>query len=235
MYILKSVIVGLFACMLATSVAAETLFIGAAAGYKKPLEALLTQFSHSSGHEVKRFYGNVTQMLKQAEMDDRVDLVVGDEAFIQKSGLTVIESVELGKGVLVVAYRQGVQVKELPQLNSMRVAMAEPKQAIFGQATQQWLAQHPDIKIADLKPVSTIPQVMAYISSGEVDAGFVNLTEALAAGNKLGGYLTLDSRDYTPIRIQAARLDAADSAALTALMAFLRSESAQQQLRAFGL
>lgn len=232
---LKSVFMGFWLCLLATSVTAEPLFMGAAAGYKKPLEVLLTQFSQASGHEVKRYYGNVSQVLKQAELDGRVDLVVGDEAFIQKSGLSVVESVNLGQGVLVLAYRQGIEVKALSQLNTMRVAMAEPKQAIFGQATQQWLAQHPDIKIADLKQVSTIPQVMAYISSGEVDAGFVNLTEALSAGNKIGGYLTLDTKDYAPIRIQASRLDAVDSAALTALMQFLRSESAQQQLRAFGL
>lgn len=232
---LKSVLMGFWLCLLATSATAETLFMGAAAGYKKPLEVLLTQFSQASGHEVKRFYGNVSQVLKQAELDGRVDLVVGDEAFIQKSGLSVVESASLGQGVLVLVYRKGVEVNALSQLNSLRVAMAEPKQAIFGQATQQWLTNHTDIKIADLKQVSTIPQVMAYISSGEVDAGFVNLTEALASSGKIGGYLTLDAKDYTPIRIQAARLDAVDSAALTDLMTFLRSESAQQQLRSFGL
>lgn len=227
LYMLKRVFMGFWLCLLTTSASAETLFIGAAAGYKKPLETLLTQFSQSSGHEVKRYYGNVSQVLKQAELDGRVDLVVGDETFIQKSGLTVVESVNLGQGLLVLAYRQGVEVKTPSQLSSLRVAMAEPKQAIFGQATQQWLTKHPEIKIADLKQVSTIPQVMAYISSGEVDAGFVNLTEALAAKGKIGGYLSLDAQDYSPIRIQAARLDAVDNAALTALMQFLRSESAQ--------
>jgi molybdate transport system substrate-binding protein len=232
---LKRLIVAFLSCVLATSVAAETLFIGAAAGYKKPLEALIAQFAQSSGHDVKRYYGNVSQALKQAEMDGRVDLVVGDETFIQKSGLSVIESVNLGQGVLVLAYRQGLEIKDLSQLAQLSVAMAEPKQAIFGQATQQWLAKHSNVKIGDLKMVSTIPQVLAYVSSGEVDAGFINLTEALASRSKIGGYLSLDAQDYTPIRIQAVRLDAVDAPALTALMDFLRSESAQQQLRSFGL
>ena len=66
-------------------VSAQELLVGAAAGYKKPLESLFVDFSvQQPNTKVKRFYGNVTQVLKQAEADGRVDLVVGDEKFINK-------------------------------------------------------------------------------------------------------------------------------------------------------
>jgi molybdate transport system substrate-binding protein len=214
---------------------ADDVLIGAAAGYKKPLESLFADFSTQQPNmKLKRFYGNVTQVLKQAEADGRVDLVVGDEAFISKSGLSVYQRLLLGKGKLVIAYRQGIQFRELQQLKSLRVAMPDAKQAIFGQAAAEVL-QKKNLSLSDLKTVSSVPQVAAYVSSGEVDAGFINLTEALALGDKIGGYLLVDEADYTPIIIQAALLTPSPNAALKALADFLASASAQQKLREAGL
>lgn len=214
---------------------ADDVLIGAAAGYKKPLESLFADFSvQQPNTKVKRFYGNVTQVLKQAEADGRVDLVVGDEAFITKSGLSVYQRLLLGKGKLVIAYRQGIQLTTLAQLQSLRVAMPDAKQAIFGQAAAEVL-QKKNLSLSDLKTVSSVPQVAAYVSSGEVDAGFINLTEALALGDKIGGYLLVDEADYTPIIIQAALLTPSPNAALKALADFLASASAQQKLREAGL
>lgn len=214
---------------------ADELLIGAAAGYKKPLESLFADFSSQrSDIKVKRFYGNVTQVLKQAEADGRADLVVGDEKFITASGLRVHQRVLLGKGKLAIAYRQGIQLTTLAQLQLLRVAMPDAKQAIFGQAAAEVL-QKKNLSLSDLKTVSSVPQVAAYVSSGEVDAGFINLTEALALGDKIGGYLLVDEADYTPIIIQAALLTPSPNAALKALADFLASASAQQKLREAGL
>jgi molybdate transport system substrate-binding protein len=216
-------------------VSAQELLVGAAAGYKKPLESLFVDFSvQQPNTKVKRFYGNVTQVLKQAEADGRVDLVVGDEKFINKSGLTTHQRIVLGNGQLVIAYRRGVTVSQASQLQGLRVAMPDAKQAIFGQAAAEWLDKQ-GLSLPGMKTVSSIPQVAAYVSSGEVDAGFLNLTEALALGEKIGGYWLLNPADYTPIVIQAALLTANPDADLAALADFLASQSAQQKLRDAGL
>ncbi len=49
--------------------------------------------------------------------------------------------------------------------------------------------------------VSTVPQVSAYLISGEVEAGFINLTDALYVKDRIGGYLTPDKTMYSPIRL----------------------------------
>ncbi len=235
MYILKLGLSCLLWLMGMSLAIADELLIGAAAGYKKPLESLFADFSSQrSDVKVKRFYGNVTQVLKQAEADGRVDLVVGDEKFINKSALPTHQRIKLGSGKLVVAYRQGIQLSNLSQLKALRVAVPDAKQAIFGQAAAE-VIEKKGLALPNLKIVSSIPQVAAYVSSGEVDAGFLNLTEALALGDKIGGYWLLNPADYTPIVIQAALLTASPDADLAALADFLASQPAQQKLRDAGL
>ena len=92
-----------------------------------------------------------------------------------------------------------------------------------------------------LKVVGTVPQVSAYLTSGQVDVGFVNLTEALAVQDKLGGVVALPAGQgsYTEVEIVAAMpsesehpltLDGRNKFAL-----FLRSAAAQDILKRAGL
>jgi molybdate transport system substrate-binding protein len=52
-----------------------------------------------------------------------------------------------------------------------------------------------------LLEVEGVPQVGSYITSGEVDAGFVNKTEALAIAGRAGSVLELPQSCYDPIEI----------------------------------
>lgn len=49
------------------------------------------------------------------------------------------------------------------------------------------------------------------MSTNEVDAGILNLTEALNAGEKIGGYIEIPQNLYTPIEIVAGSLDTCSS------------------------
>ena len=42
-----------------------------------------------------------------------------------------------------------------------------------------------------------MPQVVSYLLTGEADAGFINLTEAKANKDKLGGYLIIPEGTYS--------------------------------------
>lgn len=185
--------------------AGESILLAAAAGYKKPLEELCTRFSDESGIEVRRLYGNVNQILTQADRNGRVDVLVGEERFFDRSGLHFDQRVPFGEGRPVLAYARGVHLRSLEDVvNLGRVAMPDPNQAIFGRAGREYI-EHAGLHFSKAPMVvSTVPQVAAYLTSGEIDAGFINLTEALALGDRIGGWIELPRGSHTPIRIEVA-------------------------------
>jgi molybdate transport system substrate-binding protein len=64
---------------------ADTLTLAAGAGYKKPVMEHCSRFEELSGIHTEALFGNMRQVLSQAEQSDRVALVVGDRAFLEQS------------------------------------------------------------------------------------------------------------------------------------------------------
>lgn len=230
------------------------LLLLAGAGYKRPVEALCAAFTQATGLVVERSYGNLQQMFAQAQASGRVDVLVGDASFIdQAQGLQLPRRVALGQGILTLAWRRHLPVpdglsglaglRQLLAQPSWSVALPNPQQAVYGHAAKQLLqAQGLWQGLQErLKVVATVPQVSAYLSSGEIDLGFVNLTEALAAKDLLGGFITLPSGDgsYAEVAIVAAMAEASKSTlALTntqQFALFLETPVARGILRRAGL
>lgn len=81
-----------------------------------------------------------------------------------------------------------------------------------------------------------LPQVSAYLLNGEVDAGFINRSEALAHKDKLGTILPMPAQCHDPIDLSLAVLkDRPDSPALHAWTQFLNSGQAKSILARHGL
>lgn len=217
--------------------AGEALLLAAGAGYKKPFEELCARFGDESGIEVRRLYGNIHQILTQAERDGRVDVLIGEGHFLDRSGLRFDRRVPLGEGRLVLAYARGVRLGRPEDAASLaRVAMPDPRQAIFGRAAREYI-EHDGLHFGKAPMVvSTVPQVAAYLASGEIDAGFINLTEALALGERIGGWIELPRGSYTPIRIEAALPAAGVPHPLRErFVQFLASDAARAILKRHGL
>jgi len=225
-----------------------SLLLMAGAGYKRPVEALCAAFTRESGIQVERSYGNLQQLFAQARASGRVDALIGDASFIEHArDLYLPQRLTLGQGKMVLAWRRGVDSITSPQhdLSTMQsITLPNPQQAIYGHAAEQWLkAKGLWEPLQDkLKIVQTVPQVSAYLTSGQIDAGFLNLTEALAAKGQLGGYVELQpgAGSYTPIDIIAAMpaADAGDPATAKAraeFARFLQSATAKDILRNSGL
>jgi molybdate transport system substrate-binding protein len=231
-----------------------SLLVMAGAGYKRPVEALCAAFTQTSGVVVERSYGNLQQIFAQAQASGRVDVLVGDASFIDKAqGLQLPRRIPLGQGILALAWRRNLPVpagliglagvRQLLAASRWSVAMPNPQQAVYGLAAKQLLqAQGLWDGLQDrLKVVSTVPQVSAYLSSGEVDLGFMNLTEALAVKDQLGGFIQLPSGEgsYTEVAIVAALPDASKAAvALNSIQQFalfLETPAARDILRRAGL
>jgi len=238
----------------ARSQTTPALLVLAGAGYKRPVEALCAAFTQATGVVVERSYGNLQQLFAQAQASGRVDVLVGDASFIdQAQGLPLPRRVALGRGILTLAWRRNLPVpvglvglaglRQLLAQPSWSVAMPNPQQAVYGNAAKQLLQAQslwPGLQ-ERLKVVATVPQVSAYLGSGEVDLGFLNLTEALAAKEQLGGFIQLPSGEgsYAEVVIVAAMPEASKSpSALTnsqQFALFLETPVARDILRRAGL
>lgn len=221
---------------------AESVRIGAGAGYKRLLTELNTAFTAQTGVAVEETYGHMGHVTTQAKEGGRIDIVFGDMDFLQNvQGLTVERFLDIGQGRLVVAWATGVSMEkpsDLLQPGIDRIALADSKNAIYGKAGMEFLTRSGMLET--LRPrlieVSTVPQVTAYLISGEVKAGCINLTDALGIRGKIGGFAVVDQALYTPIRIVGAVLPGASGKPDVArYLEFLGSSTAKSFVEKYGL
>lgn len=221
----------------ATATLAEDLVIGAGAGYRRPMAEAIAAYEAQSGKSVGEVYGNMGQVLGQARESGKMAMVCGDKAVLAKAeGLAFTRFLPMGTGKLVVAFRKGISLADAAELagdSIAKVGIPDEKSAIYGKAGRQFLdhaglAAKVDPKLVT---VATVPQVTAYLSTGDVDAGFLNITDAIGAKGDLGGWVAVDPGLYAPIEISCGVLDAwAEGFA-----AFLATPPAQEILHRYGL
>ena len=221
--------------------AQENLNIASGAGYKRLVQELCTAFTAQSGIEVQQVFGNMGQIVVQVREGGDFDFILGDKRHLEAAKLSFAGEYVLGKGRLVAAVAKGSELTTLDELTKpsiSRVAMADAKKAIYGQAAAEYLANSglgEKIKNKVLV-VGTVPQVSAYVLSGEVDVGFINQTEAMAIEHKVARLLPVDEALHSPILIVAYRLEKSphDKAA-EAFISFLATKEAQAIVRGHGL
>jgi molybdate transport system substrate-binding protein len=186
---------------------AETLTLAAGAGYKRPLSEVIEAYETSNGGKIDQIYGNMGQIMMQAEASGNIALIVGEEAFLKtSSGLKFSSFQAIGEGVLVIAYGKKFRLQQPEDLlkpEIEKIAIPDEKHAIYGKAGKEFLRK---TKLLDkienkLLVVSTVPQVSAYLISGDVEAGFINLTDALYIKDRIGGYLIPAPTMYSPIKL----------------------------------
>ena len=119
-----------------------------------------------------------------------------------------------------------------------RVAMPDPKAAVYGRAAKEYLdGSGLAEKIAGkLNVVSMVPQVMSYVSRAEMDAGFVNLLAARQGKDKIGGFVAV-KEGYEPIRMtaQPVKGTAGEADDVKAFLTWLGSSKADAVLEKFGV
>lgn len=101
----------------------------------------------------------------------------------------------------------------------------------------KWLkATGLDAKVAPkLQVVGTVPQVYSYVTTGNMDAGFVNLAVLKSGTEALGGHAAIrDESAVVHMTVRPVRGAEAD-ADVKAFMDFLASEKAKPVLRKFGI
>lgn len=221
--------------------AEEALNIASGAGYKRLVEQVCTVFTAKTGIKVQQVFGNMGQIVAQVKEGGNFDFVLGDKSHLESTDLVFSGEYVLGKGRLVAVVAKGSAITSLDQLTdpvASRIAIADWKKAIYGHAATEYLMRE-DLweKIQPkLLIVGTVPQVSAYVISGEVDIGFINQTEAMALEHKVGRLLLVDESLYSPILIVAKQLQESPHAqAAQAFLDFLQTDEARDLIKQHGL
>ncbi|THF64700.1 molybdate ABC transporter substrate-binding protein [Pseudothauera nasutitermitis] len=229
-------------CAAGPALAQEALLVAAGAGYRRPVTELAQDFERRSGVKVEQLYGHMGQILGQVAQGGKVAVVFGDRAFLENApNVQFARYLPAGAGRLVVAWPREktlASVDDLAGAGVGRVALPDPVHAVYGKAAIQFLERSGlRARIGErLVPVSTVPQVSSYLVSGDVDAGFINLTDALGIAERIGGYLEIDQKLYDPVDIVIGVVGGQEhNAAVQALATYLGSSEARAILSRHGL
>ncbi|WP_169941102.1 molybdate ABC transporter substrate-binding protein [Campylobacter sp. RM15925] len=219
------------------ALASDALLVGAGGGYKKPVTAVIENLK-KDGVNVEAAFANIKQITIQAA-EGKMAVIVGDEAFLNKSGLEIKGYERLGKGTLSLVTPKEKMINDIKDiLKFERIAMPDAKKAIYGIRTTEFLKNSNLEKEVGSKmlAVAGVPQVVAYVLNGEVDAGFINSTEAEARRDEFGSVIYVDESLYSPVFISAAKLAACEKHVdCSKFIDELKSERSKEIFAKFGL
>jgi molybdate transport system substrate-binding protein len=227
----------------ASALFAQNLMIAAGAGYKKPVTEVMKAFEKETGIKTDAAFGNIQMVASQAKQTGEISCIIGDKKLLDALGSTVkfIDYRLIGKGILVLAYRKGLVLEKPEDMASDRVKslfMPQDKKAIYGTAGTEALESYGyTTKLAGkITRVATVPQVVSYLLTGEADAGFINLTEATANKDRLGGYLIVPQDKYREIQIVAGIVKGFENKPETGkFIDYLQTKNAKNIFAKYGL
>jgi len=224
-----------------SSLHAGEITLASVGGYKRPMVEIIDRYQDETGNKVTAVYGNMRQVISQSKMSGTVALIIGDQKFFDRSGLEFDAFHPVGQGRLVLAWRQGIGIEKIDDIAGGgvgRVGMPDPVKAIYGVAANEYLENSgmmPEVS-EKLIRLGTVPQVSAYLLSGDIDAGFINSTDAIGVREKIGGFLLAADALYTPIAINAGVLKGyGDKGDVARFIEFLRSPDAREIFGRYGL
>lgn len=225
---------------------ADELSIAVAANFTDATRDIITLFEKASGHRVKVSYGSTGKLYAQIENGAPFEVfLAADRERPQKAeaeGLAVIGSrftYAMGKLALWTPSANAFSdaVAWLQSGNFQRLAMANPKTAPYGLAAQQ-VMQHLNIWDQLQSKVvrgDSIAQTFQFTATGNVDAGFIALSQVKAWKDNSGTLWHIPQNYYAPIAQQAVLLKtAADKPAASAFMEFLKSAEARAVIIGYG-
>ncbi|WP_240192160.1 molybdate ABC transporter substrate-binding protein [Desulforhopalus vacuolatus] len=225
--------------LLFPSVSQAKITIASAAGYRGMVNALVEAYTKETGNQSDLIYGNMAQVVFQAQASDTVDMVIGDRAYLTKAKLPFDIIVKVGRGRLVAIYPKGRKVTDATLFTAAeRIAIPDTGRAIYGKAAKEYLQTTGlyDTLQSRLFIVSSVPQAASYVISGEVDLALVNLTHALNIKGSIGGCEVLNENNYSPIEIIAGQQKTTKNREeCIQFLNFIHTEKAQQIVTRFGL
>lgn len=229
------------------SAAAAEAQLAVAANFAAPAKQLAERFERESGHRLSISTGSTGKFYAQVKNGAPFDLFLAADSEtprrMEQENLAVAGSrftYSLGKLALwsPAAGMVDPQGEILRRATWRRLAIANPRLAPYGAAAQQamerlgvWPALQDKLVLGE-----NIAQAFQFVSSGNVELGFVAYSQIREPGKAVAGSFWLVPQSlYEPIRQDAVLLARGnDNAAARAFLAYLRSAPALDVIRAFG-
>lgn len=226
----------------------ETVQVAVTASFKHPLEQLAPLFTKQSGHTLVISSGSSGKLVAQIQNGAPYQVfLAADETFPDQlilSGQAPVESrfiYALGRLVLYV-----LQPERLPEGSQTlangkikRLALANPDTAPYGRAAKEVLTGLHlwDAFAGRMAIGENVGQVLAFVHSGAVDAGFVAYSQLLDHNRRLisGGFWEPPTTRYAPLRHAGVILQRGlGKVGVTTLVAFLTSVQVRTELVRMG-
>ncbi len=231
----------------ATPARADTVTVAVAANFAGPFAKITEGFSAATGHTVKtvtgatgKFYSQILggapfEVLLAADDETPKRLVAGGHAvpgsqFTYAIGVLVLWSAQPGfvddRGAVLTSGRFS------------KLAVANPKLAPYGAAAMEVLKARglADAVAPKLVTAESIAQAYQFIATGNAELGFVALSQVAVPGKPApGAYWRVPANLHGEIRQDAVLLKTgANSAAASALLAYLKTPAAKAVIQAWG-
>jgi molybdate transport system substrate-binding protein len=223
--------------------ASETLTVSAAISLRKPLEEVqqLYQRNHP-GARITYNFGSSGSLQQQIEQGVPVDLFISAgtkqmNALQQKHLLQPGSQKPLLTNQLVLITSKNNSalnsVNDLTRAN--RIALGEPKSVPAGQYAEEALKYYQmfDQVRSQLIYGKDVRQVLTYVETGNVDAGFVYLTDAKAS-DQVKIVAMIPSEAHQPILYPIAQLERSKRQEAQDFANFLTSDAAMNVFKQYG-
>jgi molybdate transport system substrate-binding protein len=233
-----------FAC---THAAGQQVHVAVAANFAAPAKTLATRFEKQAGSRVLLSTGSTGKFYAQIKSGAPFDILLSadDEtpARLEKETLAVAgQRFTYALGKLVLWSPQDGVVDERGELlrkqGFRRLSIANPRLAPYGAAAQQvmeklgvWSAVQERLVLGE-----NIAQAYQFVSSGNVELGFVAYSQIREPGKSAtGSFWLVPQTLYAPIRQDAALLTRAEgNQGARRFLEFLRSAPARELIQAYG-
>jgi molybdate transport system substrate-binding protein len=223
-----------------------TLTVSAAASLQDAMKAIGSAYSQEKPNvSITYNFGSSGSLQQQIEQGAPVDVFISAalkqmNALQQKNLLLTDTRKDLLKNqVVLVAPKQATAISDFKDLSDTKVskiAIADPQSVPAGQYGKEVLTS---LNLFDpLKPkfvfAKDVRQVLSYVETGNVDAGFVYITDAKTS-DKVKVVATASEASHSPIIYPVAVLkDSKNAGAAKEFVQFLSSDPAKALFEKYG-
>jgi len=233
--------------LLNSSVFADTTLVAVASNFTKPMTEIAKEFEKASGHTAKLSFSSSSKFVSQIENGAPFDVFLSaDENSplrLEKDGFAVSGSTHtyaIGKLVLWSSMPGFIDDQGAVLTNGQfeHIALADPKLAPYGAAAVDYLNRKKLLE--KLQPLmvmgENISQTHQLISSGNVELGFVALSQVIENGKiSNGSGMIIPTNQHHPIKQSVALLKiGAENPAAQALITYLNLPTAKNIIQKYG-
>ena len=239
----------LLALMLSLGVGAQAaeVKVAVAANFTAPMQKIAAAFEKDTGHKAVLSFGSTGKLATQVRNGAPFEVLLAADdktpAKLVDEGLALASSrftYAVGQLVLWSAQTGVVDAQGAVLAGTLagKLAVADPKLAPYGAAAVQVMTQLGQLEA--LRPHwvtgENIGQTFQFVKTGNAALGFVALSQVMVDGQiSSGSAWVIPSKLYDPIRQDAVLLKTGENnPAATALLQYLRGDSARQVIRAYG-